>query len=124
MEKDKVKIERFEGNFAHGQLLKYMVDLGFEHFDSIDTADATDQQKETFAKWHYHLDDEVRFCVSTDQDNPAVFGFKNESGEEKTFAPQPGDLLMIPAKTVHNFKGCGRFFRFFSGEPSWTAYFP
>jgi len=118
-----VEHEEFKGNLAISAVSEHLAKKGYPRMDRIDTVEVPEEQRKRFARLHYHRDDEVRFCLSQDERDPAIFGFHDTHLGAVHVQLDPGELLVIPAHTPHYFFGSGSFLRFFSKDPYWEPHF-
>jgi 1,2-dihydroxy-3-keto-5-methylthiopentene dioxygenase len=99
------------------------------HYTSYDVVRLTpetpalDEKLAAFEAPHYHSDDEVRICV----DGEGVFTIypSPELGQAIDIIVEPGDLIVVPAETMHSFtltpKQHITAIRVFKDNPKWEA---
>jgi cupin superfamily acireductone dioxygenase involved in methionine salvage len=82
-------------------------------YDRVDTSQASAEMRKTFARWHYHTDQELRLCLAASEKDPPTFHFEGIS-----VTVGPGDLLVIPANCTHAFEGSGSSYGFSPRTPT------
>ena len=108
----KNQIEKLKDRFSYKSADVVQLNPNTQNLDKILSA---------FIKEHHHTDDEVRFTV----EGEGIFGVSPITDAPFEIYVQPGDLLVVPANTMHWFdlteEKTIRCIRVFKDNPKWEA---
>ena len=108
----KNQIEKLKTRFSYKSADVVQLNPNTQNLDKILSA---------FVKEHHHTDDEVRFTV----EGEGIFGVNPITDAPFEICVQPGDLLVVPANTMHWFnlteEKTIRCIRVFKDNPKWEA---
>ena len=99
---------------------------GYVTADVVDVKPETpglDQMLAKFSREHWHSEDEVRFIV----EGRGVFHIHPQKGAVVAIEVEAGDMIRVPAKTLHWFDLCAdrriRAIRLFQDPAGWAPYY-
>ncbi len=106
------------------QIEKLKEKFGYKSADVVELTPGTpnlDGILSKFVKVHHHTDDEVRFTIL----GGGIFGIDPLTDPPFEIYVQPGDLLVVPANTMHWFdlteEKTIKCIRVFKDNPKWEA---
>jgi len=126
--------DRLSGDVADDEILDaYSTEIetlkkrgGYVTADVINVVPTTpglDEMLNRFNKEHWHDEDEVRFIVK----GSGLFHIAPRDGDVCSVEMHPGDLIRVPAGTLHWFDLCGdrtvRAIRLFQDASGWTPHY-
>ena len=122
---DSVPAEKILNTYAD-EIEKLKKSGGYVTADVIDVKPDTPNIQvmlDKFNKEHWHNEDEVRFII----EGHGIFHINPKTGPVVAIEVEKGDLLRVPAGTLHWFDLCGdrriRAIRLFQDATGWTPYY-